>query len=200
MPSTLHDERLDLVSGLLLNANTTSVLDLGCGVGRLLTRLLDLAQFNQVTGIDSSATALAVARSELRSKPFAEKRLTLILGNYTEPQHQAQAHDAVTMIETIEHLDPARMSAAEHTVFAHYRPRVAVVTTPNREYNPLLGLAAGCLRDPDHRFEWERARFRAWASGVAKRHGYTLYIGGIGEPHPELGSPTQYAHLLRNRP
>jgi len=199
MPHTLHDERLDLVSGLLLNANATSVLDLGCGVGRLLSRLLDYPQFTLITGIDISATALALARSELRSKSLSETRLTLIVGNFTQPQHQAQVHDAVTMIETIEHLDPARMSAAEHTVFAHYRPRLAVVTTPNREYNPLLGLADGCLRDSDHRFEWGRARFRAWAAGVAKRHGYTLHIGGIGEPHPELGSPSQYAQFVCKR-
>ena len=62
MPHTLHDERLDLVSGLLLNANANSVLDLGCGVGRLLSRLLDYPQFTRITGIDHSATALETDR------------------------------------------------------------------------------------------------------------------------------------------
>lgn len=200
MLQTLHDERLELISGLLLNAKVTSVLDLGCGAGRLLARLLGHPQFTLVTGIDSSASALAVARSTLLCNPFADARLRLVHGSCTEPQLQLQAHDAVTMIETIEHLDPERVSAAELTVFAHYRPQLALVTTPNREYNPLLGLPDGRLRDPDHRFEWSRARFRAWAAGVAKRHGYTLHIGGIGEPHPELGSATQYAQFVRNRP
>jgi len=32
---------------------------------------------------------------------------------------------------------------------------------------------------------------------VALRNGYTVRFGGIGEPHPDLGSPSQYAHFTR---
>ena len=59
----------------------------------------------------------------------------------------------------------------------------------------LLGLRDGQLRDPDHRFEWDRSRFRNWANGVARRNGYQYRVGGIGEAHPELGSPSQYARF-----
>ena len=45
-----------------------------------------------------------------------------------------------------------------------------VVTTPNVEYNVRFEtLPAGQLRHRDHRFEWTRAEFRAWADGVAER-------------------------------
>ncbi len=198
MTQTLHDERLELITGLLLHEGATSVLDLGCGAGRLLALLVHHRQFTRITGIDTSASALAVARGELQPDADTHPQLTLVHGSYTEVLAYVPAHDAVTMVETIEHLDPGRLSTAERTVFQHYRPRIALVTTPNREYNPLLGLPEGRLRDPDHRFEWPRSRFRSWATGVARRNGYTVRFGGIGEPHPDLGSPSQYAHFTRD--
>ena len=198
MNQTLHDERLELITGLLLNDGATSVLDLGCGAGRLLALLVHHRQFKLITGVDTSASALAVARGQLQPDASTHPQLTLVHGSYTQVLAHVPAHDAVTMVETIEHLDPGRLSTAERTVFQHYRPRIALVTTPNVEYNPLLGLPDGRLRDPDHRFEWSRSRFRGWANGVARRNGYAVRFGGIGEPHPDLGSPSQYAHFIRD--
>lgn len=190
----LHEERLALVCALLLESGCRSVLELGCGAGRLLARLVLLPQFERITGVDASAAALAVARDQLASRAGA--RLALVHADYLRRLPPLPSHEAVAMVETIEHLDPRHLAAAEQTVFG-LRPRTVVVTTPNREYNCLLGLADGRLRDPDHRFEWDRARFSAWATGVARRNGHSVRLGGIGEPHPGLGSPTQYAHFTR---
>ena len=55
------------------------------------------------------------------------------------------------------------------------------------------GTIPGTLRHQDHRFEWTRAQFRAWAEGVAARHGYAVTLQGIGPADPELGAPTQMA-------
>jgi SAM-dependent methyltransferase len=187
------------VTGLLLDAGASRVLDLGCGAGRLLAALLAQPRFEHVTGIDSSAAALAVARGELLAVA-GEGRLRLVNGSLTSPHPDAGEPDAITLVEVIEHLDPSRLSAAERTVFAGYRAPLVLVSTPNAEYNPLLGLPEGRFRDPDHRFEWPRSRFRAWCAGVARRHGYSLQIGGIGEPDPVLGSPTQYALFKRVSP
>jgi small RNA 2'-O-methyltransferase len=68
-----------------------------------------------------------------------------------------------------------------------------VVTTPNVEFNPLYGLGPGERRDPEHRFEWSRDRFRGWSHGVARRHGYRVRFQDIGELDPDRGSPTQMA-------
>jgi hypothetical protein len=54
-------------------------------------------------------------------------------------------------------------------------------------------MAGGKLRHHDHRFEWTRAEFAAWTTQVAADFGYGVVISGIGEPHPELGCPTQMA-------
>ena len=97
-------------------------------------------------------------------------------------------------MEVVEHLDPVRLPALEHSVFVVARPRTVLVTTPNVEYNALFEtLPAGQLRHSDHRFEWTRAEFREWATGVADRRGYTVSFEPIGPEDPALGAPTQMA-------
>lgn len=194
---SLHDQRLAFVTGELLGTKAQRVLDLGCGAGRLLARLLANPRFSQVTGLDASASALAVARGELAAH-LASGRLVLLQGQVFEPHREAGAADAVTLVEVIEHLEPRRLSEAERCVFERYRPGCVVVTTPNVEYNPLLGLRDGQRRDPEHRFEWPRDRFRAWANGVARRNGYRVRFGGIGPVDADAGAPTQYAVFRRD--
>jgi hypothetical protein len=47
------------------------------------------------------------------------------------------------------------------------------------------------MRHADHRFEWSRAAFRAWAESAAARFGYHVRFDAIGEADAELGAPTQ---------
>ena len=49
------------------------------------------------------------------------------------------------------------------------------------------------MRHGDHRFEWTREEFRAWAGGVAERHGYGVEFVPVGPDDPEVGPPTQMA-------
>ena len=100
--------------------------------------------------------------------------------------------DAAALVEVVEHLDPARLRAAERVVFEFARPKTVVVTTPNRDYNPKWeSLPAGKFRHRDHRFEWSRAEFQAWAGGVAQQFGYTARFLPVGPEDATLGAPTQ---------
>jgi hypothetical protein len=72
-----------------------------------------------------------------------------------------------------------------------------VVTTPNAEHNVRYGLHDGAHRHTDHRFEWDRAEFRAWAQAAADRYGYTVRFAPVGEDDPDVGPPTQLAVLTR---
>jgi hypothetical protein len=106
--------------------------------------------------------------------------------------------DAACAIEVIEHIDATRLAAFERTLFEHAKPQTVIVTTPNVEYNArFTNLAAGTLRHRDHRFEWTRAEFEAWAEGVCERHGYTVEILPIGDVDPDLGPPTQMGVFTR---
>ena len=101
-------------------------------------------------------------------------------------------------MEVIEHLDPDRIPALERVVLREAAPGIVVVTTPNAEYNQHFAtLEPGAMRHRDHRFEWTRAEFRAWAQGAARNHGYQVRFLPVGPEHPADGPPTQLAVFER---
>ena len=121
-------------------------------------------------------------------------RLKLIQGSLIYRDARLEGFDAAVLMEVIEHLEPDRLRALERAVFEFARPSTVVVTTPNAEYNVKFEtLPAGRLRHRDHRFEWARAEYAAWANGVASRHGYAVRYLPVGEEDPALGAPTQMA-------
>lgn len=194
--SELHQERLDAVAGLLLAHGVRTVGDLGCGSGALLERLMAEAQFEAIVGVEQSLPALERLRSRLGSSDNGG-RLRLVHGSFAEPHPHWNRLDALVMMETIEHVDPDRLSQVERALFVHARPGLVLITTPNAEANDLLGVPRGRFRHPDHRFEWPRARFGAWATGVGARHGYAVTLGEIGWSHPRFGAATQTACFTR---
>jgi small RNA 2'-O-methyltransferase len=200
--SGLHEQRLDKVFTLVKATGATRVLDLGCGSGSFLWRLMQDSQFVDVLGLEQSGQSLRQARVKLspylnifanHEKHQPCPRLRLICGSYTEPQPDLRGYPVAVMIETIEHIPPGQLSVVEHQVFCGLSPEQLILTTPNSEYNCLYGLQSGEYRDPDHKFEWNRARFRQWARGVASRNAYQVRFLGIGDEHPELGPPSQLA-------
>ena len=194
MLTALHQQRLAVVRDALLASGAVRVMDLGCGSGALLSLLLAEARFEKILAMDASAEALQVVRSELLSAdPINASRVELMHGSWTEPHRRCTGYQAAALVETIEHLDPRDLSRMELTVFDRYQLDTIVVTTPNGEYNTVLGMAPGQMRDPDHRFEWPRARFRKWCRGIAGRHGYQVRFVGIGDEDAEFGPPTQMA-------
>jgi 3' terminal RNA ribose 2'-O-methyltransferase Hen1 len=130
--------------------------------------------------------------------PRQRQRVELVQGALTYRDRRIEGFDVATVVEVVEHLDPGRLRAFERVVFAHARPSTVVVTTPNVEYNVRFPtLPAGQLRHRDHRFEWSRAEFAAWAAATADRHGYRARHEGIGPDDPEVGPPTQMAVFTR---
>ncbi len=160
---------------MLREAGARTVADLGCGEGTLTGDLLNDSGFTQVIAADVSARALAQAARRLRldRMPDARReRLTMFQTSLTYRDARLAGLDAAVLMEVIEHVEPDRLSAVERAVFGFAAPRTVVVTTPNREYNPEYGMADGRLRHRDHRFEWDRAEFTAWASRVGAAYGY----------------------------
>ncbi|SFR60671.1 3' terminal RNA ribose 2'-O-methyltransferase Hen1 [Marinobacter daqiaonensis] len=195
--SSLHEERLDRVAGLIRTSGARSILDLGCGSGSLLRRLMREARYEQVVGVEQSGLSLRQAREMLAEVASGDTRVSLLQGSYMDASLPLSGFDAAAMVETIEHVDPGRLSEVQRAVFGTYRPGWVVMTTPNAEYNPLFDLRPGEFRDPDHKFEWPRHKFRHWCATVAKQSGYQVRFSGIGEEDPELGPPTQVAVFNR---
>jgi 3' terminal RNA ribose 2'-O-methyltransferase Hen1 len=201
-PLSLNEQRLATVLGALRASGATSVVDLGCGEGRLLRLLLDDSQFARLVGMDVSWRTLEMAMDRLRLDrlpPKQRERIELLHGSLLYRDARLAGFDAAAVVEVIEHLDPPRLAAFERVVFEHARPGTVVITTPNAEYNVRWeSLPAGKFRHRDHRFEWTRAEFEEWARRVGERAGYAVRFGPVGPVDPEVGSPTQMGIFTRN--
>jgi 3' terminal RNA ribose 2'-O-methyltransferase Hen1 len=200
-PVSLNEQRLATVLGALRASGATSVVDLGCGEGRLLRELLGDRSFQRIVGMDVSHRALEIAASRLRLDrlpPLQRQRIELLHGSLMYRDQRLSGFDAAAAVEVIEHLDPPRLAALERVLFEHARPGTVVLTTPNAEYNVRWPtLPAGNFRHRDHRFEWTRTEFQEWATRVAERFGYTVRFAPVGPVDPEAGSPTQMGLFTR---
>lgn len=192
---SLNEQRHRTVLAALRSCGARSVLDLGCGEGKLLRELLPDRQFERIVGMDVSIRSLEIAQRRLRLDRLPERqaeRIKLIHGSLIYRDQRLANFDAAAVVEVIEHFDPPRLSALEHVLFEFARPKTVVLTTPNREYNVKWEtLPAGHFRHADHRFEWTRQEFQEWANRVAALHGYSVRFVPVGPVDEVVGSPTQ---------
>lgn len=196
-PAALAPQRAEAVLVALREVGARSVADVGCGEGALLRRMLADPAFTTIIGTDVSASVLVKAERALNLREASDRqreRVRLLQSSVTYQDDRLAGLDAIVLMEVIEHVDEERLPALEASVFGAAAPAAVIVTTPNGDYNALFeSLPAGTFRHSDHRFEWSRAEFAAWADAVADRHGYTVEYRTIGDVDPALGSPTQLA-------
>ncbi|CAM2009377.1 3' terminal RNA ribose 2'-O-methyltransferase Hen1 [Acanthopleuribacter pedis] len=196
-PLSLNSIRLNTVVSILEQEQVRSVVDLGCGEGKLLKKLLTHPRFARIVGMDVSHRILEVAARRLKLDHLGERvreRIELVHGSLAYSDQRLAGFDAACLVEVIEHVDPERLGLLARNVFGALAPGLVVVTTPNAEFNATFeDLPAGKFRHGDHRFEWTRAEFQNWAQKVADQFGYSVRYQDIGEVHEEHGPPTQCA-------
>ncbi|GLW72168.1 3' terminal RNA ribose 2'-O-methyltransferase Hen1 [Kitasatospora phosalacinea] len=201
---SLAVQRRTAILAALARTGAARVLDLGCGQGELVGALLKEPRVTEVLGVDVSSRALTIAARRLHLDRMPERlarRVKLVQGALTYTDARLKGYDAAVLCEVIEHLDLPRLPALEYAVFGAARPATVVVTTPNAEYNVRWEtLPAGRMRHDDHRFEWSRAEFAAWAERVAADYGYGVELEPVGPVDPEVGAPTQLAHFRLAEP
>ncbi|GHV64509.1 3' terminal RNA ribose 2'-O-methyltransferase Hen1 [Spirochaetia bacterium] len=197
----LNTRRLTAVLSALKESGAQSVIDLGCGEGNLLQLLLKEKSFLKIAGTDVSASVLERTTEKLKIDRLSEtqkSRLTLFQSSITYRDKRFAGYDAAAAVEVIEHLDENRLGAFAAVIFGEAAPRTIVITTVNREYNQNYpGLVNGRFRHGDHRFEWTREEFRAWAEKTAARYGYDLRLEEIGDRDEQFGAPTQMGVFIK---
>lgn len=192
----LRVRRADAVIAALKDVGARRVVDMGCGPGALLARMQADRSFSRIVGVDVSARSLEQAARRLRLAEASDaerERIELLHGSIVYRDDRLRDLDAMVLMEVIEHVEPSRLDALEDAVFSAGTASV-IVTTPNAEYNDLYpSLDAGAFRHEDHRFEWTRAEFRAWAEGAAARHRCSVEFRPVGDEDVSRGAPTQLA-------
>jgi len=197
---SLNAQRYQSVLAVLKDHQSRTVLDLGCGEGKLLRLLQKEKQFAKIAGCDVAMGSLAIAQDRL--KPEQQSRgqpeILLFQSSLTYRDARFAGYDAISLIEVIEHVDEARLGALERVVFEHAKPPLVIVTTPNKDYNSVFEtLPAVQFRHADHRFEWTRADFQNWAHPIAAERGYEVTFHPIGTEHETHGGASQMAVFVK---
>ncbi len=198
---SLNEQRLNAVVEAIRASDATSVVDLGCGEGNLLRKLIGEKNIKRIVGVDVSLRSLEQASRRIGLEDGNERlaeRVALMHGSLIYRDKRIEGFDAAAVIEVIEHLEADRLSALERVVFKFAKPKTVVVSTPNSEYNVKFeDLPHGKLRHPDHRFEWTRGEFSDWCNKIKSTYGYAFDLHPIGPVDPAVGSPTQMAVFKR---
>ncbi len=200
-PISLNQQRLETVTNTLKNSNAKRILDLGCGEGKLIKKLLLDKQFTEITGVDVDYRCLEIAQEKLKLDRLTseQQRIKLLHSSITYRDKRLFGYDAVTVIEVIEHLDEFRLATFAQVLFQFTRPKTIIITTPNQEYNvKFISLPTGKLRHPDHRFEWTRTEFQSWCYRTAEQYNYQVKFSPIGTEDNLVGAPTQMAVFQLN--
>ena len=196
-PIPLAEQRRGAVLAAVRACGARTVGDFGCGEGVLVRDLLAERSIDQIVAVDVSARALQIAARKLRLDKMTEQqrqRIRLFQSALTYRDDRLAGLDAAVLMEVVEHVDPPRLAALERSVFGHAAPGTVIVTTPNVEHNVRFEtLPAGAMRHRDHRFEWTRSEFQAWADTIGTSYRYAVRYLPVGPDDPDVGPPTQMA-------
>lgn len=195
---SLHDQRHQRLVEIITEWRPRSVLDVGCGEGKLLGKLIPIRGIDRLVGMDVAYYEVEKAIRRLRLEdagPRMRERVQVFHGSLMYRDVRLRGFEVCVASEVIEHLDPPRLRTFEQVIFGDAQPEKVLITTPNRDYNAVWDVAA--MRHEDHRFEWNLEELKAWADRVAEEFGYKTSIEGLGEQHETYGFPSQLAVFTR---
>ena len=122
-PLRLHDRRLDAVVETLKKLGAARVLDLGCGEGKLIGRLIKDKHFTGIVGVEVSSVSLSRADSRLERQPErARAWVKLLQGALIYRDTRLRGFDAAALVEVIEHIEPERLHHMERSVSGNSIP------------------------------------------------------------------------------
>nr|XP_003699897.1 PREDICTED: uncharacterized protein LOC100881302 [Megachile rotundata] len=181
--------------------------DFGCAELDFLVYLKNTTGIKEILCVDTDRVLLESYKHKggpLISEYLHTRTTPLVVeiceGSVTHNDKKLEKTDAVICIELIEHLYPDTLEELPYNIFGFIKPKLAIITTPNADFNVLFPNFSG-FRHPDHKFEWTRQQFQDWAENVITRYpDYVVTFEGIckgPEGSEDLGCCTQMAIFHR---
>ncbi|XP_012534524.1 uncharacterized protein LOC105835615 [Monomorium pharaonis] len=205
-------QRYCAVSNVLMEykGKLHKIVDFGCAELGFLVYMKAISEVQEILCVDIDREVLE--RHEKKASPLItemlssrERKLTIEIceGSVTDNDIKLKHANAVICIELIEHLYPDTLIDLPFNIFGYIKPEVAIITTPNVEFNIVFPNLSG-YRHPDHKFEWTRKQFQDWAQNIVERYPYySVTFHGIAngtEGTEEFGALTQMAVFHRILP
>lgn len=81
---------------------------------------------------------------------------------------------------------PENVPYVFEVVLGCYNPRLAIITTPNKDFNVNFNTlkykspSGESVRHPGHFFEWTHTEFKTWCGKYALKYGYSVSFCGVG--------------------
>lgn len=173
--SLLDETRMDAIVLELREVAAHSVIDLGCGDGKLLGRLVREKALTRIVGFDVSHRLLEAAASRMKLDRRGGKkseRIELIHGSLLYTDSRMQGFDAAVLADVVQYMPADRLMDLEQAVFEQAQLATVVVLASGgrraevEEGAQTLNLANG----------WTTNQFDAWATGVSERRGYRVRL------------------------
>ncbi|XP_076673709.1 hen1 methyltransferase isoform X1 [Andrena cerasifolii] len=197
----------DILNDTKYRGKLRKVVDFGCSELEYLVYLKNTTGVEEILCVDIDRRTLEAYKEKgapliaeylhTRTSPLV---IEICEGSVTYNDKKLEKTDAVICIELIEHLYPDTLEDLPYNIFGFIKPKLAVMTTPNADFNVLFPNFSG-FRHADHKFEWSRQQFQDWAENITAR--YPDYVvtfegickGPVGTEH--LGCCSQMAVFHR---
>ncbi|KAK0089911.1 hypothetical protein PV325_004663 [Microctonus aethiopoides] len=162
------------------------VVDFGCSELGFFNHLKNTPGIEEIICVDIDTEVLE--KNKKRIEPLTADYLHvkdhplnvyIYEGSVTHPDKHLENADAIIGIELIEHLYSDTLNDLPQNIFRYIKPKLAIFTTPNVEFNVLFPNLNG-FRHDDHKFEWTRNEFTHWASEIINKYpDYKVRFKGI---------------------
>lgn len=171
----LGEMRIEWFINKVKASGLRSAVDAGCGSGRLAEALLKAGTF-EVNAFDCHAKAVFTATKFLKGKG------AVFFSSLMYRDDRLLNKDVFCLQEVIEHMPEFQLGRALDLIFGVYRPKLVLMSTPNREYNKVWGIPEGQFRHRGHLFEFDSAEAADFMAKIGS-YGYNVQIEGIGKDY-----------------
>lgn len=167
---TLYEERNNTIFNFLCGSLCKSVLDIGCGDGRLVNLLAKSDCFTKIGAVDLSGKRINRAQKKCN---YSEK-VNFFNQSFFEYNCEFKYFEAFVLSEFIEHFERDDLKSLFELIFTVYFPQIVIFTTPNRSYNTNYEILYNGFRHSSHIFELSENEIREFVHNLNKT--YTNYF------------------------